>query len=203
MAVCLRGRRGRGVGWTGDEDHTYTLAGVRQLASGKLLCRIGSPARHPVMPYWGGVGDPRGRRCMYTFSWFISLYGRNQHKIIKQAYSNKEKIERTPLWRSRFTQDSLYPSPTSLLLYYPPKIHDSQGASNLGHPFLPLSLYLRSSFCLRHGSLRLASWMGLRMHVCLLEVRAELCVNLHVSLILGRGSQDSADLARGLWVEVA
>lgn len=38
----------------GDEGHTHTLAGVKQLASGKLLCCSGSPARRPVMPDWGG-----------------------------------------------------------------------------------------------------------------------------------------------------
>lgn len=148
-----------------------------------------------------GAGDPRRRRRMCTF--IHSLYSKNQHNIIKQPYSNKKKVETTPLWRSRPTQHSPYSSPMSLLLYYPPKIRGSQGASNTGHPFPPLHLRLCSSFGLRHGSSSSASWVGLRMRVGLLEVRAELCVHLRVRLILGRGSQDSAGLVRGLGVEVA
>ena len=33
---------------------------------------------------WGGEGKGgyRGRGCMYNYSWFASLYGRNQHNII-------------------------------------------------------------------------------------------------------------------------
>ena len=33
---------------------------------------------------WGGEGKGgyRGRGCMYNYSWFASLYGRNQHNIV-------------------------------------------------------------------------------------------------------------------------
>ena len=41
-----------------------------------------------VMRVWNG--DPGGRVCMYTYSWFISLY-RNLHNIIiRQLYPNKK-----------------------------------------------------------------------------------------------------------------
>ena len=36
---------------------------------------------------WGGGK----RRYMYTYSWFMSLYSRNQHSTVKQLYRNKEK----------------------------------------------------------------------------------------------------------------
>ena len=39
---------------------------------------------------WGGMweGGLRGREHMYTYGWFMLMYGRNQHNIIKQLSSN-------------------------------------------------------------------------------------------------------------------
>ena len=39
---------------------------------------------------WGGKwkGDSRGRGKMYIYGWFMSMYGRNQHNIVKQLSSN-------------------------------------------------------------------------------------------------------------------
>ena len=45
---------------------------------------------------WGGrwEGGSRGRGHMYTYGWFMLMYGRNQHKIIKQLSSIKNKMKR-------------------------------------------------------------------------------------------------------------
>ena len=39
---------------------------------------------------WGGrwEGASRGRAHMYIYSWFLLMYGRNQHNIVKQLSSN-------------------------------------------------------------------------------------------------------------------
>ena len=39
-------------------------------------------------PKW--EGNPKRRGYMYTYSWFTSLYSRNQHNIVKQLYTNKK-----------------------------------------------------------------------------------------------------------------
>ena len=36
-----------------------------------------------------GLGDGKGH--MYTYGWFMLLYGRNQHSIVKQLSYNKSK----------------------------------------------------------------------------------------------------------------
>ena len=36
-------------------------------------------------------GGSRGRGYMYICSWFMLLYNRNQHNIVKQLYSNKKR----------------------------------------------------------------------------------------------------------------
>ena len=45
-----------------------------------------------TMRHYNGVGEgggPRWRGYMYTYSWFMQLYSRNEHNIVKQLYSNK------------------------------------------------------------------------------------------------------------------
>ena len=42
---------------------------------------------------WNGEGDGREVQngevvCMYTCDWFLLMYGRNQHNIVKQLSSN-------------------------------------------------------------------------------------------------------------------
>ena len=39
---------------------------------------------------WGGRWEKasRGRLCIYTYVWFMLIYGRNQHSIVKQLSSN-------------------------------------------------------------------------------------------------------------------
>ena len=41
---------------------------------------------------WDGLGEgregSRGREHMYTCDWFMLMYGRNQHNIVKQLYFN-------------------------------------------------------------------------------------------------------------------
>ena len=39
---------------------------------------------------WGGKWErgSRGRERMYTYGWFMLMYGRNQHNIVKQLSSN-------------------------------------------------------------------------------------------------------------------
>ena len=39
---------------------------------------------------WGGrwEGGVRGRGHMYTYEWFMLMFGRNQHSIVKQLLSN-------------------------------------------------------------------------------------------------------------------
>ena len=80
--------------------HTYTTMG--KTASGKLLCNTGSPAWCSWWPR--GEEWRRGRSKAqeggdYThthththiyiyYGWFILLYGRNQHNIVKQLSSN-------------------------------------------------------------------------------------------------------------------
>ena len=42
---------------------------------------------------WDGVGDGREVQeggDMSTFGWFVLMYDRNQHNIIKELYSNKK-----------------------------------------------------------------------------------------------------------------
>lgn len=62
------------------------------IATVKPLYSAGSSARCLWWPrgVWWWEGAPRGRRYMYTYNWFTSLYRRNEHNIIKQWYANKK-----------------------------------------------------------------------------------------------------------------
>ena len=41
------------------------------------------------MKMWTGwEGGPRGRRHMYTYDWFILMFGRNQQNSVKQSFFN-------------------------------------------------------------------------------------------------------------------
>ena len=37
---------------------------------------------------WEVVGDSRGRGYMYIQGWFLLMYDRNQHNVVKQLSSN-------------------------------------------------------------------------------------------------------------------
>ena len=43
---------------------------------------------------WGGRWEEglRGRGHMYSYGWFMLMYGRNQHSIVKQLFSNEKLI---------------------------------------------------------------------------------------------------------------
>ena len=46
---------------------------------------------------WKGIGDgmqvQEGGKHMYIYGWFLLLYGRNQHNIVKQLSSVKNKLK--------------------------------------------------------------------------------------------------------------
>ena len=92
-----------GVGWEVDSreaeggrnwkrsSEAYTLPSVKRIASGNLLCDAGSlnPVLCDNLQGWDGVEESsRERGCMYTCGWFMLMYGRNQHNIVKQLSSN-------------------------------------------------------------------------------------------------------------------
>ena len=51
---------------------------------------------------WDGMEDKREvlrrREHMYTYGWFILMYGRNQHNIVKQLFSNWEYIKKNKIF---------------------------------------------------------------------------------------------------------
>ena len=69
---------------------THTLPYVKQIASGSLMYDAGSSDWCPGTTYNGGMGwegGSRGRRRMDAYGWFLLMYGRNQHNIVKQLSS--------------------------------------------------------------------------------------------------------------------
>ena len=78
--------------WENSIDR-YTLLYVKQMAMGN--CCVTQRVRHAKLwqpgevrwgeDWWGGS---RGRGHMYTNDWFMLLYGRSQHNIVKQLSSN-------------------------------------------------------------------------------------------------------------------
>ena len=64
---------GRGTNWESSAD-IYTLSRVKQIATGKLLYRMGSSVGCSVMTPRCGMGrvgwegGSKGRDCMYTYS---------------------------------------------------------------------------------------------------------------------------------------
>ena len=90
-----RGRES-GTHWNSGMD-TYTLPYVKSIASGNLLYDAGTSAQlmqgaqpPPRGVGWGGrwEWDSRGKGHMYTYDWFMLMYGRNQYNVIKQLPSN-------------------------------------------------------------------------------------------------------------------
>ena len=69
---------------------TYALPYVKQKASGNLLYDSGNSNQCSVTTQRGGTweGGSRGRGLMYPYGWFILMYGRNQHNIVKQLSFN-------------------------------------------------------------------------------------------------------------------
>ena len=66
----------------------YTLPYVKQIANGKFcVTQKAQPGALWHLEGWDGV-EVGGRGHMYTYGWFMLIYGRNQHNIIKQLSSN-------------------------------------------------------------------------------------------------------------------
>ena len=78
---------GEGEGGTNWEisTETHTL-GICCMTWGVRPSALWQPRRVG----WGGrwEGGSRGRGHMYTYGWFMLMYGRNQHNIVKQLSSN-------------------------------------------------------------------------------------------------------------------
>ena len=79
------------------EDHGniyITMCEIDSQWEFALWCRKLKPSAlwQPRGVGWGGrwEGGSRGRRHMYTCGWFMLMYGRNQHNIVKQLSSNKK-----------------------------------------------------------------------------------------------------------------
>ena len=92
----------------------YTPPCIKQTDSGNLLYSRGSTAwRSEMTQKWGGGGG--GRFYTYTYSWFTSLYSRDQHNIVKQLYSSLIKVKLDPYlipcMRSRFSHAWLFGTP--------------------------------------------------------------------------------------------
>jgi len=71
----------------------YTLPYVKSIANGNLLYDSGTPTRALWQPRgvgWDGrwEGCSRGRGHVYTYGWFMLMYGRNSHNIVKQLSFN-------------------------------------------------------------------------------------------------------------------
>lgn len=49
----------------------------------KLLCNTGSPAGADDDPAEGVGGDSKGSKYIHNYDWFMLLYNRNQHSIVK------------------------------------------------------------------------------------------------------------------------
>ena len=72
---------------------TYILSWVKQIASGKLLNNTGIPDWPSVTTGvgWEREGKLRDRGpSIYNYGWFVLLYDRNQHNVVKQLSFNKK-----------------------------------------------------------------------------------------------------------------
>ena len=104
--------------WGGDSGRNwdirrdrYTPPCVKQTDGGNLLYSRGSTAWRSIE-----MGGREGGRCYtYTYSWFTSLYSRDQHNIVKQLYSSLIKVKLDPYlitcMRSRFSHAQLFGTP--------------------------------------------------------------------------------------------
>ena len=82
-----------GMDWENSTE-TYTLPYVKQIESG--ICCVTQGAQLISLPSgvgyggrWKGGSERRG--YMYTCDWFMLMYGRSQHSIVKQLSSNLKK----------------------------------------------------------------------------------------------------------------
>ena len=66
---------------------TYTLP--CKITSENLLCDSNLVLCDNVEG-WDRVGGSRGRGHMYTYGWFMLMYGKNQHNIVKQLSNWKK-----------------------------------------------------------------------------------------------------------------
>ena len=57
-----------------------------------MLHDSGSSNQCSNLEGWDGVGGSRGRAHMYAYVWFMLMYGKNQHAIVKQLSSNLKKF---------------------------------------------------------------------------------------------------------------
>ena len=69
---------------------------VKQMTSPSLMHETGhsKPVHWDNPEGWDGEGDGRvvqDRGHMYTCGWFMSMYGKNHHNIVKQLASNLNK----------------------------------------------------------------------------------------------------------------
>ena len=72
------------------EKHGNIHTATHKIANGNLLSDSKNSTRRLWynLEGWDGAGDPRGRGYTYTYGWFMLIYGRNQHNIVKQSSSN-------------------------------------------------------------------------------------------------------------------
>ena len=75
-----------GMTWDGSIK-TYMLPYIKWIASGNLLCDAGNQSWCSVITLrmgWRGrwAGGLRGRGHMYTYGWFMLMYGRSHHNIV-------------------------------------------------------------------------------------------------------------------------
>ena len=75
---------------------THTLPYVKQMAGGIFCVTQGAQYHALWQPRGEGLGGrwewgSGGRGYTYTCDWFMLMYGRNQHNIVKQLASNKLK----------------------------------------------------------------------------------------------------------------
>ena len=80
------GRRGW-KSWENSMDHIATCE-IDSMWGFAVWHRELDPVLGENLERWGGGGAMRGRGRMYTCGWFMLMYGRGQHNIIKQFSSN-------------------------------------------------------------------------------------------------------------------
>ena len=70
---------------------------VRHIACGDSLCDEGAQTQCSGTVWRGGIGwevegSLQGREAYVCLRWFLLVYGRNQHSIVKQLSSNQKQV---------------------------------------------------------------------------------------------------------------
>ena len=91
--------------------HNSSLLGSCCTAPGALLCALWWP--RGVGRAGGSWGRHKSGAYMYTYSWFTSLYSRNQHSLVKLLDSNKNSTKRKKKKGALAGVGRLLSSPTS------------------------------------------------------------------------------------------